>query len=157
MQFFISEQKVRKDRRWAIGVIVVLLLCCVVLLVKAVGVAAASELMLPVAGLVILALTIFATIRHIQKGAAAYPSVTLDKENHQAAVSYNGAVVQVDLLQVKNLRFQTRFGRIKSVILKVDTGEIFKFMGFENMDELIETLEQLVPADRVSRTAFLHQ
>lgn len=157
MQFHVSAQKVNKDRRWATGLILVLGLCCVALLIKAVQVEAASDLMLPIAGLLILALTIFVTFRHIQQGAAAYPSLALDEEKHQATLSYNGAVVPVDLLQVKNLRFQTRFGRVKSIVLKADTGEIFKLAGFENMDVLIATLERLVPADRVSRTAFLHQ
>lgn len=157
MQFLVSEQKVRKDRRWAMALIVVLLLCCGALLVKALRVEAASGLMLPLAGLAILALTIFATVRHIQQGVAAYPSLTLDEEKHQATVSYNGVVVPVDLLQVKNLRFQTRFGRVKSIVLKAGTGEIFKLVGFKDMDVLIATLERLVPADRVSRTAFLHQ
>lgn len=157
MQFYVSEQKVAKDRRWAIGLIVVLLVCCVALLVKAVGVSAGSELMLPFAGLAILALTIFATFRHIQQGVAAYPSVRLDEARHQALVSYNGVSVQVDLLQVKSLRFQTRFGRVKSIVLKAGTGELFKLAGFEDMDGLIAALERLVPADRMSRTAFLHQ
>lgn len=157
MQFHISEQKIRKDRRWAIVLIVVLLLCCIALLVKAAQIQAGSELLLPVAGLLILAVTIFATVNHIRQGAAAYPSLTLDEENHQVAVSYDNDVVDVDLLQVKSLRFQTRFGRIKSIILRADTGQIFKLVGFENMDELIAALERLVPADRVSRSAFLHQ
>lgn len=157
MQFHISEQKVRKDRRWAIGLMMVLLLGCVALLVKVVQVKAASELMLPVAGLAILALTIFACYRHVKQGAAAYPSLTLDEEKHQATVSYNGAVVEVDLLQVKSLRFQTRFGKVRSVILRVDTGQIFKLAGFADMDGLIDSLERLVPADRVTRSAFLHQ
>ena len=83
--------------------------------------------------------------------------MTLDEQNHQAVVNYNNAVVHVNLLQVKALRFQTRFGRVKSIILKADTGQIFKLVGFENMDALIATLERLVPAEKVSRSAFLHQ
>ena len=157
MQFQISEQKLRKDRRWSIVLIVVLLLCCIALLVKATQVQAGSELLFPVAGLLILAVAIFATYNHIRQGVAAYPSLTLDEENHQVAVSYNKATVNVNLLQVKSMRFQTRFGRVKSIVLRADTGQIFKLVGFENMDVLIATLERLVPADRVSRSAFLHQ
>lgn len=157
MQFLVSEQKVRKDRRWAVALIVVLLLCCVALLVKALQVSAASELMLPVAGLLILALTIFVTFNHIKQGLAAYPALMLDEEKHQAVVSFRDEVANIDLLQVKYLRFQTRFGRVKSIILKADNGQIFKLVGFEKMDVLIATLERLVPAERVSRSAFLHQ
>lgn len=157
MQFHISEQKLRKDRRWAMVLMAVLVLCCIVLLVRAVQANAASELLLPVAGLLIFAVAIFASYNHIKQGAAAYPALTVDEENHQVAVRYNGAIVNVDLLQVKSMRFQTRFGRVKSIILKADTGQIFKLVGFEGMDTLIATLERLVPADKVSRSAFLHQ
>ncbi|MGI6409366.1 MAG: hypothetical protein ACOX0Y_11920 [Thiopseudomonas sp.] len=157
MQFYISEQKVRKDRRWTIVLLAVLLLSSLAMLVKAVQAEAASDLLLPIAALFIFALGIFASYRHIQQGKAAYPVVTLDEQNHQAVVNYNNAVVHVNLLQVKALRFQTRFGRVKSIILKADTGQIFKLVGFENMDALIATLERLVPAEKVSRSAFLHQ
>ncbi len=157
MKFCISEQKVRKDRRWSIVLMVVLLLCSIALLVQAVQVKAASELLVPVAGLLIFALGIFASYRHIKQGAEAYPSVTLDEENHQAVVRFRDVIANVDLLQVKSLRFQTRFGRVRSIVLRTDTGAIFKFVGFEGMDALITALERLVPADRVSRSAFLHQ
>lgn len=157
MQFFVSEQKVRKDRRWAIGLMLVLLLGSLAMLVKAVRAEAASELLLPIVALLVFALGIFASYRHIKQGVDAYLSITLDESNHQAVMRFQDEIVNVDLLQVKYLRFQTRFGRIKSAILKADTGHIFKLIGFEDMDVLIATLERLVPAERVSSSAFLHQ
>lgn len=157
MQFHISEQKLRKDRHWTMVLIVVLLLGSIALLVKAVQVKAASELLLPVAGLLIFSVAIFASYRHIKQGAAAYPSLAFDEANHQVTVSYNNAAVHVNLLQVKSLRLQTRFGHVKSIILRAETGQIFKLAGFESMDTLITTLERQIPADRISRSAFLHQ
>lgn len=157
MQFFVSEQKVRKDRRWAIGLVLVLLLGSLAMLVQAVRAEAAAELLLPVAVLLVLGLGIFASYRHIKQGVDAYLAVTLDESNHQAVMHFQDEIVNVDLLQVNYLRFQTRFGRIKSAILKADTGHIFKLIGFEDMDVLIATLERLVPAERVRSSAFLHQ
>ena len=157
MQFFVSEQKVRKDRRWAIGLVLVLLLGSLAMFVQAVRAEAATELLLPVVVLLLFSLGIFASYRHIKQGMGAYLAVTLDENNHQAVMRFQDEIVHVDLLQVKYLRFQTRFKRIKSAILMADTGHVFKLTGFENMDLLIATLERLVPAEKVSRSAFLHQ
>lgn len=157
MQFFVSEQKVRKDRRWAIALVLVLLLGSLAMLAQAVRAEAATELLLPVVALFVFALGVFASYRHIKQGVDAYLAVTLDESNHQAVMHFQGEIVNVDLLQVNYLRFQTRFGRIKSAILKADTGDIFKLIGFEDMDVLIATLERLVPTERVSSSAFLHQ
>ena len=157
MQFFVSEQKVRKDRRWAIGLMLVLLLGSLAMLAQAVRAEAATDLLLPVVAILFFAIGIFASYRHIKQGVDAYLAVTLDESNHQAVMRFQGEIVHVDLLQVSYLRFQTRFGRIKSAILKADTGHIFKLIGFEDMDVLIATLERLVPAERVRSSAFLHQ
>ncbi len=128
------------------------------MLVKAVRAEAATELLLPIVALLVFALGgIFASYRHIKQGVDAYLAITLDESNHQAVMRFQDEIVNVDLLQVKYLRFQTRFGRIKSAILKADTGHIFKLIGFEDMEVLIATLERLVPAERVSSSAFLHQ
>lgn len=157
MQFHISEQKIRKDRHRSILLIVVLLCLSVALLGKATLIDKGADLLLPIVGLLIFAPAIYVSYRHIQQGAAAYPSLTLDEENHQIAVCHQGAVVKIALLQNTSLRLQSRFGRVASIIVKTDAGQILKFAGYDNMETLVATLERLMPADKISSTSFLHQ
>ncbi len=77
----------------------VLLLGSLAMLVKAVRAEAATELLLPIVALLVFALGIFASYRHIKQGVDAYLAITLDESNHQAVMRFQDEIVNVDLLQ----------------------------------------------------------
>jgi hypothetical protein len=157
MEFHVSNEHVRRERRKGVCVILFLVAISAGLMATALSSDRFSELFFPIIGLLVLIPPIFSSYKRIKEGKAAYPTLELDEPNGKVAVLHKDLKVIVDLSQIKNLRLQRKSGQLVSILVKTSSGENIRFDGYENIDVLASALERLTPKESITNASFYHR
>ncbi|APW45366.1 hypothetical protein [Rhodoferax antarcticus] len=157
MEFHVSNEHVRRERRKAVYLILFLAVISSALIAKVLSTEKISDLVYPIIGLLVLSLQFFGSYKRIREGKAAYPVLELDEPNGKVAVLYKDLKVIVDLSQIKNLRLQRKSGQLVSILVYTSSGEDLRFDGYENLDVLASALERLAPKESITNASFYHR
>lgn len=157
MEFHVSNEHVRRERRKAVYLILFLTAISSALIAKMLSSDKISDLVYPIIGLLVFVTPIFGSYKRIREGKAAYPVLELDEPNGKVAVLYKDLKVIVNLSQIKNLRLQLKSGQLVSILIKTSSGEDLRFDGYENLDVLASALERLAPKERITNASFYHR
>lgn len=110
------------------------------------------DMLLPVLGVVACSAYLVKLGQQLNQGKAAYPSVELDESAGRLTVLQQPAPVVFRVADILNMRVQVAFSRVLAVTLTTEAGDQLRLEGYERMDELVDVLERLLPADQVIRT-----
>lgn len=157
MQFHVSNQHVRRDRRKCIFVIVFLLAVAAGLVAKMLSTGKVSDQFFPIVAVFFVASVIINSYKRIKEGSSGYPTLQVDESSRKVAVQHKDLVVVVDLANIKKLRLQRKSGRLVSILVKTSSGESLRFEGYEKLDDLASVLERLTPVERITHASFYHR
>lgn len=157
MEFHVSNEHVRSERRKAVYLILFLAVVSIALMAKVLSADKISDLVYPIIGLLVFVPPIFGSFKRVREGRAAYPVLELDEPNGKVAVLHKDLKVIVDLSQIKNLRLQHKSGQLLSILVKTSSGENLRFDGYENLDVLASALERLTPKKSITNASFYHR
>jgi hypothetical protein len=157
MEFHVSNEHVRRERRKAVYLILFLAVISIALIAKVLNTDKISDLVYPIIGLLVFIPPIFGSYKRVREGKAAYPVLELDEPNGKIAVLHKDLKVIVDLSQIKNLRLQRKSGQLASILVKTSSGENLRFDGYENLDVLASALERLTPIESITNASFYHR
>jgi hypothetical protein len=157
MEFHVSKEHVRRERRKAVYLILFFAVASAGLVAKVLSTDKISDLFFPIIGLLVFVPPIFGGYKRISEGKAAYPVLELDEQNGKVAVRHKDIKVIVDLSQIKDLRLQRKSGQLISILVKTSSGESLRFDGYENLDVLASVLERLTPKENITNASFYHR
>lgn len=157
MEFHVSNEHVRRERRKAVYLILFLAVISIALIAKVLNTDKISDLVYPIIGLLVFIPPIFGSYKRVREGKAAYPVLELDEPNGKIAVLHKDLKVIVDLSQIKNLRLQRKSGLLASILVKTSSGENLRFDGYENLNVLASALERLTPKESITNASFYHR
>jgi hypothetical protein len=118
MEFHVSNEHVRRERRKAVYLILFLAVISIALIAKVLNTDKISDLVYPIIGLLVFIPPIFGSYKRVREGKAAYPVLELNEPNGKIAVLHKDLKVIVDLSQIKNLRLQRKSGQLASILVK---------------------------------------
>lgn len=155
--FHVSAAHVKAQSRKVIGgmlILAALVVGCVALLLKAKDF---GSMIIPAIGIFLFAPPIRRIYRTLKEGAASYPIVEVDEAASKLTVKHKDISVVVDVTRNENLRLQYKSGRLASAIVKMSSGEVMRFEGYENMEALVSFLESVTPREKITRASFYHR